>query len=73
MTVWLNMEEHAAKRHTTAGAIRSERWRGEGPKAVRSGRILLWAEDEVDRWLASRAKSPAEPRQVTRLPRRRAS
>jgi hypothetical protein len=34
VTRWLSTEEHAAKRHTTVGAIKTERWRGKGPRAV---------------------------------------
>jgi hypothetical protein len=62
VTRWLSIEEHAAKRHTTVGAIKTERWRGRGPKAVRSGRRLLWDEAEIDRWLAAGLRRPSEPR-----------
>src|SRR5947209_482253 len=56
---WLTVEEHAAKRHTTPGAILTERWRGGGPPAVRAGRRLLWDEAAVDKWLQAQARSPS--------------
>lgn len=45
----LTTEERAALERRTPAAIHCERYRGEGPPAVRVGRRLLWPEDA---WLA---------------------
>jgi predicted DNA-binding transcriptional regulator AlpA len=75
---FLTIEEVADLRRTTPQAIYSERARGDGPPAYRSGRRLLFDETEVIEWLKSqrdnaarRATGGAAMNRVTPLERRR--
>lgn len=49
---YLITEEVAERCRTSASTVRYWRMHGVGPKGVRRGRRVLYAESEVDRWLA---------------------
>jgi predicted DNA-binding transcriptional regulator AlpA len=44
---------------TTPSAIRARLHRGDGPAAIRMGRMVRFRQSEVDRWLAEREKASA--------------
>ncbi|MEX5632138.1 helix-turn-helix domain-containing protein [Parafrankia sp. FMc2] len=46
------VEETAEQLRTTVGALYTMRHRGEGPRAVRQGRRLIYAQSEIDAYVA---------------------
>jgi len=49
---YLTTEEFAAAARTSVGTVRHWRLVGKGPKGVRRGRRVLYAESAVAAWLA---------------------
>ena len=54
MEKYETVEDLARAFHTTVRAIYAMRHRGEGPKATKVGRRLLFAESDVEAWLVER-------------------
>ena len=57
MEQFSTVEELAEAFHTTVHAIYAMRHRGQGPKAIKVGRKLLFRESDIERWLAERAEA----------------
>lgn len=49
---YVTATEFAALRRCSVDALRQERHRGKGPPFMRSGRVVLYAVADVERWFA---------------------
>lgn len=57
---YLKPAKAAEKINVTVGTLANWRWRGLGPPSYRVGGLILYADDEIDAWIAAGRQSTGD-------------